>query len=139
MRIEKLEYTDYNGAKRSEVYRFNLGRKELTKLNYMFKGGIEEKYKELSENEDINGIIDIVETIISMGLGQISEDGKRFVRDKTYTEEFMESAAYDELYGKLFGDADYLNDFIRSIISPELLAEAEKNGALTNFPEVVDK
>lgn len=130
MRVEKIDYVDYNGVARSDVFRFNLGRKELTKLNYMFKGGIQEKFNELSAAEDINGIIEIFETIISTALGRVSDDGKRFIRDKEYTEEFMDSAAYDTLYGKVLGDADYLNDFIRSIISPELLAEAEKTGAI---------
>ena len=130
MRIENIEYFDYDGTQRSEKYYFNLGRKELTKLNFMYKGGVEAQFKKLSEEEDMGGILDIVDNIIKLSIGQKSEDGRHFKHDKEFTEEFMDSAAYDALYGKLMNNVEYFNEFIRSIIPNDLLVEAERRGAI---------
>lgn len=132
MRVETINYVDYDGNERTDTYYFHLKRKDLTKLNFMFKGGFEEYFKKLVENDDNEKIIELFETIIRMAVGERTDDGKGFHKSAEYAEEFMESAAYDSLYAKILGDVDYLNDFIKSIIPPELLAEAVKrNNALS--------
>lgn len=113
---EKIKYVDYNGLEREEDFYFNLNKVELVELQLNTPGGFDKKLSEAIEKQDIPTIVSIVKDLVIKSYGVKSEDGKRFVKSKDLTDEFVQSEAYNTLFMKIVSDADYATKFINSII-----------------------
>lgn len=140
---ETICYTDYNGETHTEDFYFNFNKAELTemkraplhelqdmleRIKNMDDPGKELSYQEVDEL--VGRIMGIVNTLIIDSYGVKSEDGKRFVK-KTKDghklgEEFVETDAYSELYGKLSGDINNVVAFVRGIIPPDVQGNFDK-------------
>lgn len=120
-----IKYTDFNGTEREEDFFFNLSKSELMELEMKTKGGLEAKINRITADEDTEQIIEMFKDIILMSYGQKSEDGKRFIKTKEMQAEFVNTAAYDELFMSLVQNPEEAQRFIEGII-PKDAAEAAK-------------
>lgn len=132
MYSELVEYTDFNGERVKERLYFNITRTELQKQNMHTKGGLLSYLTRIIATRDQEEIATYFEKIINMSYGIKSDDGKRFIKSEKITQDFINSAAYDEIFFKLTTDEDYAAKFINSILPPELLEESAENNESVN-------
>lgn len=111
-----IKYTDFFGNKREEPFFFNLNKSEVQKLNFSYKGGFAEYIRRAARHEDGETLTKLFEKLILMSYGEISEDGKSFVKDPAATKRFLESNAYDELYMEFMTKEGAFAAFMNSVV-----------------------
>lgn len=122
---QTIEYTDYDGYKVIEELHFNLNKAELMEMQLSTQGGLAEHLQKIVNDNDQQQIMAVFKNIILKAYGKKSEDGKRFIKSKELTEEFVQSEAYSELFMKLISDEQAATNFMNGIIPNEL----RQNGA----------
>lgn len=129
MYSELVEYTDFNGEKVKERLYFNITKTELQKQNMHTKGGLLSYLTRIIATRDQEEIASYFEKIINMSYGIKSDDGKRFIKSEEITRDFVNSAAYDEIFFKLTTDEEYASKFINGIMPQELINDNEADKA----------
>lgn len=113
---ETITYVDYNGNTRTEDFYFNLTKAEVMEMEMSTKGGLAETIQRVVQAQDQPSIIKIFKDLIVRAYGVKSPDGKRFMKDKEYVDEFVQTEAFSELFMKLATDADAASKFINGIV-----------------------
>ena len=113
---ETITYVDYNGNTRTEDFYFNLTKAEVMEMEMSTKGGLAETIQRVVQAQDQPSIIKIFKDLIVRAYGVKSPDGKRFMKDKEYVDEFVQTEAFSELFMKLATDADAAGKFINGIV-----------------------
>lgn len=123
-----ITYTDFEGIQRTEDFYFHLTQAEIVKMDLRADGGSMDKMlKEIIRTEDIKKIGDIVDDFIRSSYGIKSLDGKRFIKSKELTEEFIQTEAYSRLFIELLSDEGAnLVKFVNCIVPQQLAAEVAK-------------
>lgn len=122
---QTIEYEDYEGNKVIEDFYFNLNKAELMEMQLSTKGGLAEHIQKIVAENDNAQIMALFKNLILKAYGKKSDDGKRFIKNKEITEEFVQSEAYSELFMKLISDENAATAFMNGIIPNEL----RQNGA----------
>ena len=117
---KKIKYQDLDGNDLVEDFYFNLTKAELAEMELTTKGGFAESLQAIIDTEDGQLIIDTFKDIIRKSFGVRSEDGKRFMKNPKYFEEFSETDAYSVLFMQLVTDAAASSAFIRGIVPQDL-------------------
>lgn len=120
-----IAYTDYNGVERSNDYYFNLTKAELMKMELSTSGGLAEKIKKISANNDAAAIINVFEDLIKRAYGVKTTDGG-FIKRQEYVDEFVSSEAYSILFMELITDANAASAFVNGIIPADLNKQVNK-------------
>ena len=113
---ETITYVDFMGEERTEDCYFNLSQSEISKKELLTPGGYSNMLQKIIDAKDVPSLSAVFIDFISDSYGQLSEDGRRFIKSPVLTEEFMQTAAYDQLFMKLLTDADYAVKFVNGII-----------------------
>lgn len=123
---KRIKYVDFNGDEVIEDLYFNLSQAELAMMELETPGGLSNYLNDIVEAKDVGKIAEIFCNIIEKSYGLKSEDGKRFIKNKEVTENFMQSAAYSELFMSLISDDNSAADFIKGVISPVVKKSTNK-------------
>lgn len=129
-----FKYTDYNGKEREEEYRFNLSKAELLEMELSASGGMEAMLRQLVKTEDNKQIMAIFKEIILKSVGEVSPDGRRFIKNQEIRESFEQSEAFSELFVELATDADAAANFLKGIVPAELAANMKEAEAEADTP-----
>ena len=138
MFTKKITYTDYRGTSRTEEFFFNLNKAELAEMELSTVGGMHDMLKKIMETEDMPQIVKIFKQLILKSYGEISADGKRFVKSPELSEAFSQTEAYSELFMELAQNPDAAAAFVNGVIPADMtkaVADAEKAGNITQIPE----
>ena len=123
-----ITYTDYEGNEVTEEFRFALNRSELMEMNFSAAGGMEKMLQKIIDTKDVKKMIEIFKEIIMKSYGELSDDGRRFIKTRDghkLAEDFAQTAAYDELYMQLATDDKKAADFINGVIPKDLAKQME--------------
>lgn len=135
MLTKTITYTDFNGAERKETFYFNLKEDELTMMNLSVDGGLGAKLQKLAEKKNIPEMIKIFKELILSSYGEVSPDGKQFLKRRTevtangvayqvnLADEFEQTNAYSALFHEIISDADAAAAFVAGIVPPEVAAK----------------
>lgn len=124
-----ITFTDYDGNKHTEDFYFNLNKAEITKLQASVPGGWSEFLQRTVNKLDVPVLMKVFDDLIRDSYGVKSDDGRRFIKSKELTDEFMQTEAYSELYSELLTDSEKAAEFFNGImpkLSPEEEAELKK-------------
>ena len=129
-----IKYTDYNGNPRTQEFYFYLNNKNLQELDALYQedGGFAGRFNLIINNLDKRKLLETFEDITVRAYGVKSEDGTKFVKSKQVQEDFLYSAAYEQLFNELtMGDdaSAKLSDFLKKILPAELQGQIEKADA----------
>ncbi len=116
MLTKSITYTDYDGNERTENFMFNLTKAELAELNLTTEGGLQVAIQRIIDSKDIPEITKWFKKIIMMAYGEKSLDGRRFVKSKELSEEFLQTEAYSELFMELISDENAAANFISGVV-----------------------
>lgn len=120
MYSKTVKYTDYRGVEREEECLFNLSKAELVELNLSTEGGLENLISKITSTIDTPKLIELFKKIILMSYGEVSPDGRRFVKTEELKQEFTQTEAYSIIFMELVSDADEASKFINGIIPSDL-------------------
>lgn len=113
---ETIEYTDYNGTKRTEDFYFNLSKAEVLEMEMSTAGGLAEMITNVIAAQDTPAIIKIFKDLVLKAFGVKSPDGKRFEKSEELSKAFSQTEAYSILFMKLATNAEEAAKFINGII-----------------------
>lgn len=114
---KKIKYTDFKGNEREETFYFNISKSELMKLNFDMNGTMDEFLRDLVAKKDAKGMGEWYRKFILLAYGEISDDGRRFVKDDgKLAEAFAETNAYDQLYMELLSTEDGALEFFKKVL-----------------------
>lgn len=129
---QTITYTNFDGEQETETLWFNLSRSRLMENIH-----IEDELKEISKifegpedkqltRDEVQRVLEMVKTMMSLAYGERSSDGKRFNQNPEVWENFKQTAAYEAYLWSLFQDPEMANKFITGIVPTAMLEEAKK-------------
>ena len=121
MIVKKIAYTDFNGQERNEEFHFHMSKAEVVK--WMTTNGnytLDKVLGKLIQSENVKDMIGEVEYLILNSYGEVSLDGKRFIKSEEAKKAFSESEAYSTLFMDLVSDAKKAADFFNGILPDDL-------------------
>ena len=113
---KKIKDTDLRGHEREDTFMFHLNKSELLKLEMSVPGGFTAKINKMVDKEDAPEIVETFENFILSSCGEISEDGKSFIKNKELTDRFKNSEAYSELFMELISNPESAKAFVSGVI-----------------------
>ena len=116
-----ITYTDYDGNERTEDFYFNLSRSEIILLETTTPGGYTAMLQRIIDSKDNIELMRIFTELIKKSYGVKSDDGKRFIKNDQVVEEFLSSAAFDELFTEFFTTENAAADFAKGILPQEAI------------------
>lgn len=126
MTYEDITYTDYNGVERTERFYFNFNKAEIIEMEAMTPGGMKAMIDTAAKAKDASKMMMFFKDIILKAYGKKSEDGRKFMKSKEISEDFLQTEAYNQLFTSLVTDADKAAKFINGIFPKDITAEAAK-------------
>lgn len=125
---ESITYIDFNGLERTEDFRFNLTKTELTRMETSKSGSLSALLTKIVNAKDMPDILEAIEMLILKSYGEVSADGKRFDKSDKLSEDFSHTAAYDTLFEKMITNDEYAYKFILGILPAELAEQVKQKG-----------
>lgn len=134
---ESITYVDFNGVTRTEDFRFNLTKTELTRMETSKSGSLSALLTKIVNAKDMPDILEAIDMLILKSYGEVSADGKRFDKSEKLSEEFSHTAAYDTLYEKMITDDEYAYKFLLGILPADIAEQVKQMGdpATLKLPE----
>ena len=129
-----IEYTDYNGRKRSEDFYFHFTDEELLEMEMSRDGGLGEALKKLAQEQNPREIISIFKWIVLSAYGEKSPDGRRHIKTDEVRDNFKHCPAFSVLFMELATDAKAASDFVNNLVTAERLAEAQARANQPTLP-----
>ena len=129
---KKITYTDYNGTERTEDFYFNLSKSEMIMLETTTPGGYTGLIQRVIESKDNREIMNIFTDLIRRSYGVKSEDGKHFIKNDQVVEDFMNSAAFDQMFTEFFTDENAASDFAKGIIPSDIPTDSNRQLSFAN-------
>ena len=126
MTYEDITYTDYNGVERTERFYFNFNKAEIIEMETMTPGGMKTMIETAAKAKDAAKLMIFFKDIITKAYGKKSEDGRRFMKSKEISDDFVQTEAYNQLFTSLVTDANKAMNFINGIFPKDLVEEARK-------------
>lgn len=109
-------YTDYLGNTRTEDFRFNLSEAECMKLETSIPGGLTGLMQKIIDTQDTPELMKIFEKIVLEAYGEMSLDGRKFIKNDQVREDFVSTEAYSQIYVRLATNSEAAVAFMNGII-----------------------
>lgn len=118
---KKITYTNFvTDEQVTEEFRFNLTKAELTFMDLTTSGGLEMNLTRITNTRDIPAMMKFFREIILKSYGEVSDDGKRFVKSEELSAAFEQTNAYSELFMELCTNAESAAAFIKGVVPADL-------------------
>lgn len=134
MHIEKITYKDYNKNERTEDFYFNLNTAEVIEL-LTTEGDytIDKALKRISQKRNGKEVIKFFKNLIYMAYGEVSLDGRKFIKTEEVKNDFMQTEAYAKLFTDIVTDGSKAAEFINKILPEEM--QNEVNEIMKKYPD----
>lgn len=117
---KRITYTDFNGQERTEDFYFNLSKSEMIMLESTTPGGYAAMLQRIIDSKDNTSLMKAFTDLIRMSYGVKSEDGKHFVKNEKVVDDFLNSAAFDQMFTEFFTDENAASDFAKGIMPMDI-------------------
>ena len=115
MYMKTITYTDFNGTERTEDFYFHMTQAEILKMEYSQEGGMTNVIQKIIETEETTKLLPLFETVVRMSYGKRSVDGRHFEKKPEYTDQFLASEAYSNMFIEFMMNADEAAKFINNV------------------------
>ena len=119
-----INFTDFDGNKRSEVYWFNITKSELTELELSESGSFATSLQRIVDSKDIRAMVREFKRIILLAYGV--RDGDMFRKSEEISRDFQHTPAYDALFTELTNSEDAMVIFVQAVMPEDVQAEIQK-------------
>lgn len=128
MLTKTITYKDFLGNERTEDFLFHLSAAELAEMELSTEGGMERMLNTIVKTQNTPALVKIFKELILRAYGEVSPDGKRFIKGEEMRTAFEQSEAYSTLFMELVADSNKAAEFFKKIV-PENLGDKVKNSA----------
>ena len=119
-----ITYDTFEGAKKTGDFFFHMNQVEFSKLNGEIPGGLEHRIQEIMKNEDEDGLLRLIDLLVSRSYGKVDEVDGEFTKidrnGRPLFEKFVNSDAYDKLIIELIQGEKQIIDFLTGIMPAEI-------------------
>lgn len=126
MVVKKIKYTDFKGNEREEEFMFHLTPAEIMEMELGTSGGFAESLQKIIRSQDAPKIIKEFKKIILKSYGEVSADGKMFVKDEQLSKNFSYTNAYSKLFMELSTDDEAAAAFIKGVMPEEMADDVDE-------------
>ena len=106
-----ITYEDFNGMERTETFNFHMNRAECMEFLAAHK----------TDNGDFSTLVTTLKDLILKSYGEVSIDGRRFIKSEEASTAFYQTEAYSKLYMELGEDDKQANAFLNGIVPNDLV------------------
>ena len=138
MWIKEVTYTDYFGNQRTEKCHFQLSESELTELAYSVKGGFIAAMTRMIDDRNEPELVENYKKLLLLAYGEISPDGRRFMKSEELSREFSQTPMYDKIFMELTTSETALSDFVRNVIPQNLSNDLPDNISVDTLKDLVN-
>lgn len=121
-----IKYTDYLGNDREEEFYFDLSPAELTELELSTDGGLSAMIQKIIKAKDMPSLIATFKKLVLMSYGEISNDGRRFIKNDDVRIGFSQTPAYSILFMELATNENAATEFVNGIIPQKEINELKQ-------------
>lgn len=121
-----ITYTDYDGNTRTEDFYFNLSKSELVEMQLSSDGGLDKFIKRVIDAQNSRELVALFKEFIIKSYGVKSDDGRRFIKNDTVRDDFVQTEAYNELFMELTTNANAAAEFLNGVVPSELRMTPEE-------------
>lgn len=108
-----ITYTDFNGTERTETFNFHMNKAECMEFLAEHK----------TDGGDFATLITTLKDLILKSYGEVSMDGKRFIKSEEAAIAFYQTEAYSTLYMELGNDEKLADAFFKGVIPNDLVEQ----------------
>lgn len=121
MLVKKIKYVDFLGQTREEEFYFNYSKADTNRLLFSTKEGLQKFLQRIIKEEDNEKLFGFMEEFILNAYGEISPDGRQFIKSPELSTAFKQTNAYSELLDEFIkGGDEAFSAFIRAVIPAEV-------------------
>ena len=106
MQKHTITFKDLDGNPLTEDFYFHINKAELAKMQISKKGGVGEVFKQLTDANDSDQVLEVFDEVILMSYGIRLDDNVTFDKENQVGQKFIQTDAYSELFLELFADVD---------------------------------
>ena len=117
---QTVAYTNLDGQPATEDLYFNLNKAELIDLELEQERSMSDMLKEVGEDPTAKDVLWMLKTFVHRSYGKRSEDGRKFVKNETVLEDFIDSEPYSEFLWGLINDPKKAMEFIHITSSEKI-------------------
>ncbi len=123
-----VTYKDFNDKSHTEKLYFHMMAPEFADLEFnpTFEGGLGDYVRSAMKSGDGQKVYTFFKLMIVNSYGRRSDDGARFSKNSEWTEEFLNSNAYEEFFMWLISDANNAEQFWNGIVPEKLREKVEE-------------
>lgn len=130
----KKTYKDFNDQKRTEEFHFYLTKAEVVEwLSTQGDYTLDKVIEKLIKTSNVKDTIAVFKDLIYRSYGEISLDGRRFMKDETTKKNFVETQAFSDIFMEIASDGKKAAEFINGILPKELSEEIDN--IIANNPD----
>ena len=119
MLVKTITYTDFLGKERTEDFYFNYSKADVNRIVMSTKEGLEAFLQRIVKEEDRTKMFGFIEEFILKAYGEISPDGRKFVKSEELSEGFSQTNAYSVMLEEMIEGGDQaFSDFIAAVLPP---------------------
>ncbi len=133
-----MTYKSFDGETITEDFYFHMSKAEVIELELSTPGGMQKYLEEIIQSKDGKKIMATFKKFILDSYGQRSADGRRFIKSKELSDEFMQTNAYSDLFFQLCTDAEVGAAFMNGILPTEELEKVQAELAAGDPSNVID-
>lgn len=131
MLVKSITYVDFLGKERTEDFYFNYSKADVNRLVMSTKEGLEDFLKRIVKEEDRTKMFGFIEEFILKAYGEISPDGRKFIKSEELSEGFSQTNAYSVMLDEMIEGGDQaFSDFINAVL-PKQEEKTESNAVDT--------
>lgn len=132
---KSITFKNYDDESVTQDFWFHLTKAELVELRLTKGEGFDDYLKGIAATNDMTVILPLFKEIIALTVGERDEEKKRFVKSKDYTDNFMYSEAYSELFVEFMTDIESFVTFIQGVIPKDLADQVDFTTGQFKVPE----
>lgn len=126
MYTKEFVYTNYFGETVKETCRFQLTRPEVMEIATGVKGGFEAAAQRMVESHDEAAMFANFQNIIAKSYGEVSPDGRRFMKSPELSKAFLETPMYEQLFDELISNPEFQREFIIGLVPKDSQGDVGK-------------
>lgn len=115
MITKKVTYEDFNGNKRTDELNFHMNKAECVEFLAMND----------TSSDDFKTMVITIRDLILKSYGEVSPDGRRFIKSEEKSKAFYQTEAYSTLYMELVNDENEMDEFMRCVIPSDLAQQLD--------------
>ena len=118
MFIQHFKYVDFKGTEREEDVMFHYSTDEILSIMASKNEGFLEWMKKAASTNSTSELMPVFREVVLGAYGEISPDGRRFIKSKEMSKAFSETPMFTQLIESFFENTQNAVEFFNKVGAP---------------------